>query len=300
MSAKKTIFTGSGCALITPFTNTGINYEALDKLVEFQIENGTDAIIACGTTGEAATMDDREHLSAIERVVKRTDGRIPVVAGTGSNDTRHGIELSKSAQALGADALLQVTPYYNKATQDGLIKHFSAIADSVDIPIILYNVPSRTGCSIAPSTLSVLADHPKIAAIKEAGGNIAITAKMMSMCIDRIDFYSGNDDMNVPICSLGGKGTISVLANVAPKESHEMLAKCLEGDYAAASRMQLEAIELIDALFCEVNPIPVKTAMRLMGFDAGLLRLPLSEMNEADLNILKTAMKNYGIPIKEA
>lgn len=296
MSAnKKTIYAGSGCALITPFTNTGVNFDALDALVEFQIENGTDAIIACGTTGEASTMDDREHLSVIERVVKKVDGRIPVIAGTGSNDSRHGAELSKSAQALGADALLHVTPYYNKATQDGLIKHFTLMADSVDIPIILYNVPSRTGCSIAPATLSKLAEHPNIAAIKEASGNIALTAKMMSLCIDKIDFYSGNDDMNVAICSLGGKGTISVLANVAPKASHNMIIKCLEGDYTAASKMQLDAIELIDALFCEVNPIPVKTAMRLMGYEAGPLRLPLSEMSETNLNTLKSAMKNYGL-----
>lgn len=293
--SKNTIFTGSGCAIITPFTNTGVDFDALDKLVDFQLENGTDAIIAAGTTGEASTMDDREHLSVIERVVKRVDGRVPVIAGTGSNDSRHGAALSKSANQLGADALLHVTPYYNKATQDGLIKHFTLMADSVDIPIILYNVPSRTGCSIAPATLDKLADHPNIVAIKEASGNISLTAKMMSMCIDRIDFYSGNDDMNVPICSLGGKGAISVLANVAPRESHEMMAKCLDGDYAAASKMQLEAIELIDALFCEVNPIPVKTAMRLMGYEAGPLRLPLSEMSEANLNVLKAAMVNYGL-----
>lgn len=293
--SKNTIFTGSGCAIITPFTNTGIDFDTLDKLVDFQLENGTDAIIAAGTTGEASTMDDREHLSVIERVVKKVDGRVPVIAGTGSNDSRHGAALSKSAEKLGADALLHVTPYYNKATQDGLIKHFTLMADSVDIPIILYNVPSRTGCSIAPATLDKLADHPNVVAIKEASGNISLTAKMMSMCIDRIDFYSGNDDMNVPICSLGGKGAISVLANVAPRETHEMMAKCLEGDYAAASKMQLEAIELIDALFCEVNPIPVKTAMRLMGYEAGPLRLPLSEMSEANLEVLKAAMKNYGL-----
>ncbi|MCH5186752.1 MAG: 4-hydroxy-tetrahydrodipicolinate synthase [Oscillospiraceae bacterium] len=293
--SKNTIFTGSGCAIITPFTNTGIDFDTLDKLVDFQLENGTDAIIAAGTTGEASTMDDREHLSVIERVVKKVDGRVPVIAGTGSNDSRHGAALSRSAEQLGADALLHVTPYYNKATQDGLIKHFTLMADSVNIPVILYNVPSRTGCSIAPATLDKLADHPNVVAIKEASGNISLTAKMMSMCIDRIDFYSGNDDMNVPICSLGGKGAISVLANVAPRETHEMMAKCLEGDYAAASKMQLEAIELIDALFCEVNPIPVKTAMRLMGYEAGPLRLPLSEMSEANLEVLKTAMKNYGL-----
>ncbi len=295
MAAKNTVFSGSGCALITPFTNTGVNFETLDALVEFQIENGTDAIIACGTTGEASTMDDREHLSVIERVVKRVDGRIPVIAGTGSNDTRHGAALSRQAEKLGADALLHVTPYYNKATQDGLIKHFTVMADSVNIPIILYNVPSRTNCPIAPATLSRLADHPNIVAVKEAGGNIAVTAKMMSLCIDRIDFYSGNDDMNVAICALGGKGTISVLANVAPRETHAMIAKCLEGDYAAASKMQLDAIELIEALFREVNPIPVKTAMRLMGYDAGQLRLPLSEMSEDNLAVLKSAMKNYGL-----
>ncbi len=290
-----TVFKGSGCALITPFTNTGVNYGELDRLVEFQVENGTDAIIACGTTGEASTMDDKEHLSVIERVVKRVDGRIPVIAGTGSNDSRHGAELSKSAEKLGADALLHVTPYYNKATQDGLIKHFTLMADSVNIPIILYNVPSRTGCSIAPATLDKLADHPNIAAIKEAGGNIAVTAQMLALCGDRIDVYSGNDDMNVAICSIGGIGTISVLANVAPRQSHEMIAKCLEGDYKAAAKIQLYSLDLINALFCEVNPIPVKTAMRMMGFDAGELRLPLSEMSPANYERLKGAMKAYGL-----
>ncbi len=295
MSAKKTVFTGSGCAIITPFTNTGVNFEEMDRLVEFQIENGTDAIIVCGTTGEASTMDDKEHLAVIERVVKAVDGRIPVIAGTGSNDSRHGLELSRSAEKLGADALLHVTPYYNKATQDGLIKHFTLMADGVDIPIILYNVPSRTGCAIAPATLNKLADHPNITAIKEAGGNIAVTAQMIALCGDRINVYSGNDDMNVAICSLGGIGTISVLANVAPRQSHEMIAKCLEGDYKAAAKIQLEALDLINALFCEVNPIPVKTAMRLMGYDAGGLRLPLSEMSPANLERLKGAMVAYGL-----
>ncbi len=290
-----TVFTGSGCALITPFTNTGVNYEELDHLVEFQIENGTDAIIACGTTGEASTMDDKEHLSVIERVIKKVDGRIPVVAGTGSNDSRHGLALSRSAEKLGADALLHVTPYYNKATQDGLVKHFTLMADNVNIPIILYNVPSRTGCSIAPATLAKLAEHPNIAAIKEASGNIATTAQMLALCGDKIDVYSGNDDMNVPICSIGGKGTISVLANVAPKKSHDMIAKCLEGDYKAAAKLQLEAMDIIGALFCEVNPIPVKTAMRLMGYDAGELRLPLCEMAPANLERLKASMRTYGL-----
>lgn len=295
MARTKTIFSGSGCAIVTPFTNTGVNFEALDELVEFQIANKTDAIIVCGTTGEASTMDDKEHLATIERVIKRVDGRVSVIAGTGSNDSRHGAALSKSAAAMGADALLHVTPYYNKATQSGLIKHFTLMADSVDIPIILYNVPSRTGCSIAPATLAALAEHPNIAAIKEASGNISTTAKMMNLCGDKIDFYSGNDDMNVPICSLGGKGTISVLANVAPKYSHDMMELCLKGDYAAAAKMQLNAIELIDALFCEVNPIPAKTAVGLMGYDVGPLRLPLSEMSEANLNVLKNAMKNFGL-----
>lgn len=295
MSAKKTVFTGSACAIITPFTNTGVNFEELDRLVEFQIENGTDAIVVCGTTGEASTMDDREHLATIERAVKAVDGRVPVIAGTGSNDSHHGLALSRSAEKLGADALLHVTPYYNKATQDGLIKHFTLMADGVNIPIILYNVPSRTGCAIAPATLNKLADHPNIAAIKEAGGNIAITAQMIALCGDRIDCYSGNDDMNVAICSLGGIGTISVLANVAPRQSHDMIAKCLEGDYKAAAKIQLEALNLINALFCEVNPIPVKTAMRLMGYDAGILRLPLSEMSPANLERLTQEMRAYGL-----
>ena len=292
----KSIFTGSCCAIITPFDKNGNpNFDALAKIIEQQIEGGTDAICACGTTGEASTMDDKEHLGVIEYIVKKVDGRIPVIAGTGSNDTRHGIALCKDAQSLGVDGLLIVTPYYNKTSQRGLIHHYETLADSVDKPIILYNVPGRTGVNIAPATLKALADHPNIAGIKEASGNMAQVVEMVSLCGDKIDFYSGCDEINVPIASVGGKGAISVLANVAPRQTHDMMQFALDGNFKEAARLQTEALDLINALFCEVNPIPVKEAMNILGFDAGPTRLPLNKMADENIERLRNSMKNYGI-----
>ncbi len=290
------IFTGSGVALVTPFfDDRTVDFETLGKLVEFQIENGTDAIIACGTTGESATLNDKEHLSVVEYVIKKVAGRIPVIAGTGSNDTRHGVELCKEAAALGADALLTVTPYYNKTSQRGLIKHFEMMADASDCPMIVYNVPGRTGLNVLPETMVELAKHKNIVGIKEASGNLSQVAKLASLVGDSIDIYSGNDDQNVPILSLGGAGTISVLANVAPRKTHDMISSFLSGDIATPRRLQLEAIELIDALFCETNPIPVKKACELMGLCSGNLRMPLYEISEKNAERLTSAMKNYGI-----
>lgn len=290
------IFTGSGVALVTPFNpDHSIDFETLGKLVEFQIENGTDCIIACGTTGESATLDDKEHLSVIEYVVKKVNGRIPVVAGTGSNDTRHGVALCKEAAALGADGLLTVTPYYNKTSQRGLIKHFELMASASDCPMIVYNVPGRTGLNILPETMAEMAQHENIVGIKEASGNLSQVAKLASLVGDKIDIYSGNDDQNIPILSLGGVGTISVLANIAPRKTHNMITSYLQGDIKTALKLQLEAIELIDALFIETNPIPVKKACELMGLCPGTLRMPLYEISDKNLEILKKAMVNYGI-----
>lgn len=290
------IFTGSGVALVTPFhDDRSIDFDTLGALVEYQIENGTDCIIACGTTGESATLNDKEHLSVVEYVVKKVNGRIPVVAGTGSNDTRHGIELCKEAANLGADGLLTVTPYYNKTSQKGLIKHFEMMADASDCPMIVYNVPGRTGLNVLPETMAEMAQHKNIVGIKEASGNLSQVAKLASLVGDKIDIYSGNDDQNVPILSLGGVGTISVLANVAPRKTHDMIASFLNGDIKTAMRLQLEAIELIDALFIETNPIPVKKACELMGLCSGNLRMPLYEISDKNLAVLKQAMTNYGI-----
>ncbi len=295
---KNRIFTGSGVAIVTPFNEDGVDYESFGRLIDYQIENGTDAIIVCGTTGESATMPDKEHIAVVDYCVKKVNKRVPVVAGTGSNDTHHGVELSKACEAVGADGLLLVTPYYNKATQKGLIRHYTKIADSVNVPMILYNVPSRTGVKIAVDTLCELANHKNIVAIKEASGDISLAAEMASKCLDKIDIYSGNDDSIVPIMSLGGIGVISVLANVAPQFTHDMCADFLEGRIEDSRKKQLEAIELVNALFCEVNPIPVKTALNLMGFNAGQLRLPLCDMEPANLEKLKKAMVNFGINIK--
>lgn len=293
---NKPIFTGSGVALVTPFNpDYSVDFETLGKLVEFQIENGTDAIIACGTTGESATLNDKEHLSVVEYVINKVAGRIPVIAGTGSNDTRHGVELCKEAAKLGADGLLTVTPYYNKTSQRGLIKHFEMMADASDCPMIVYNVPGRTGLNVLPETMVELAKHKNIVGIKEASGNLSQVAKLASLTGDTIDIYSGNDDQNVPIMSLGGVGTISVLANVAPRKTHDMMVSFLNGDTKTAMKLQLEAIELCDALFCETNPIPVKKACELMGMCAGTLRMPLYEISDKNLEVLKKAMVNYGI-----
>ncbi len=293
---KPIVFTGAAVAIITPFKEDGtVDFESFAKIIEDQIAGSTDAIVVCGTTGESSTMPDEEHLSVIEYCVKQVAGRVPVIAGTGSNDTKHCIELSKGAEALGVDALLLVTPYYNKTTQRGLIQHYTMVANAVNVPIILYNVPSRTGVNIAPETLKELSKVENIVAVKEASGNISQVAKIAQLCGDDMTIYSGNDDQIVPLLSLGGKGVISVLSNVAPKETHDMVASYLAGDVATALKLQLEAIELVDALFIEVNPIPVKTAMNMLGYKAGTLRMPLYEMSEANKEVLRKAMVNYGL-----
>lgn len=292
--AKTLPFTGSGVAIITPFDGNTTNYDALGQLIDWQIEQGTDAIIICGTTGEASTMPDAEHLAAIEYTVKRVAKRVPVIAGTGSNETAHAIELSKKAEELGADGLLQVTPYYNKTTQKGLIAHFGAIADAVNIPIILYNVPSRTGVNISIPVLKELAKRDNIVAIKEASGNISYTAQVAAE-VPELYIYSGNDDMIVPVMSLGGKGVISVLANVMPKETHELCKAYLDGDCTKATKMQLDLLDLVNALFIEVNPIPVKTAINLMGKNGGNLRLPLVDMADDTLAKLKAVMAKHSL-----
>lgn len=291
------VFTGAGVAIVTPFKANGeVNYEKFGELIEFQIANGTDAIIVCGTTGESSTLTHEEHLDVIKYCVEKVAGRIPVVAGTGSNCTETAIYLSREAQGVGVDALLLVTPYYNKATQKGLYAHFKAVAESVKIPCILYNVPSRTGCNIMPETVVKLCTEVEnIVGVKEASGNISQAAKLMSLANGAVDLYSGNDDMIVPLLSLGGKGVISVLSNVAPRQTHEICSKYFEGDTAGSTAEQLRAIPLCDALFCEVNPIPVKKALNLMGKEAGTLRMPLTEMEEANAVKLEKAMKDYGI-----
>lgn len=292
--AKTLPFTGSAVAIVTPFDGYKTNYDALGELIEWHIANDTDAIVICGTTGEASTMCDADHLAAIKYTVEKAAGRIKVIAGTGSNETAHAIELSKKAAEYGVDGLLQVTPYYNKASQKGLIEHFTAIANAVSVPVILYNVPSRTGVSIAIDTLKELAKIENIVAIKEASGNISYTARVAAE-VPELYIYSGNDDMIVPIMSLGGKGVISVLANVCPKETHAMCQAYLDGDCAKATRMQLDYLELCNKLFIEVNPIPVKTALNLMGKNAGNLRLPLTDMEESHLEALKAVMKKYNL-----
>ncbi|MCM1328417.1 MAG: 4-hydroxy-tetrahydrodipicolinate synthase [Ruminococcus sp.] len=293
---KNTVFTGAGVAIITPMNADGsINYDEFGKIIDFQIDNGTDAIVVCGTTGESATMTDEEHVECIRYCVKRVNKRVPVIAGTGSNDTKYAADLSAEAEKLGADALLLVTPYYNKTSQRGLIAHFTAIADSVNIPIILYNVPSRTGVNIALDTYNELANHKNIAAVKEASGNISSIAKIIETCGDRLDVYSGNDDQIVPIMALGGKGVISVLSNVCPKETHEIARLCLENNVAEAAKLQIKYLELCNNLFIDVNPIPVKEAMNLMGFKAGECRLPLLKMEQSKIDILAASMKKVGL-----
>ena len=293
---KNTVFTGAGVAIITPMNADGsINYDEFGRVIDFQIDNGTDAIIVCGTTGESATMTDEEHVECIRYCVDRVNKRVPVIAGTGSNDTKYAVDLSVEAEKLGADALLVVTPYYNKTSQRGLIAHFKAIADSVNIPIILYNVPSRTGVNITLDTYDVLANHKNIAAVKEASGNISAIAKIIEKCGDRLDVYSGNDDQIVPIMSLGGKGVISVLSNVCPKETHDIAQLCLDNNVAEAARLQIKYLELCNNLFIDVNPIPVKEAMNLIGFNAGECRLPLLKMEQGKIDTLTASMKNLGL-----
>lgn len=291
------IFEGAGVAIVTPFHEDGsVNYEKFAELLEDQIQGGTDAIIVCGTTGEASTLSHEEHLSVIKFCTETVNGRVPVIAGTGSNCTETAVYLSTEAEKYGVDGLLLVTPYYNKATQNGLFAHFKQVADCVKLPIILYNVPSRTGCNILPQTAARLCSEvSNIVAIKEASGNISQIAKLASLAQGKIDIYSGNDDQIVPILSLGGKGVISVLSNVAPRQTHEICAKFFAGDVEGSCKEQLRAIELYDALFCEVNPIPVKAALNLMGKEVGSLRRPLSDMEEVNVEKLRVAMKNYGI-----
>ena len=293
------IFKGAGVAIVTPmFEDGSVNYDKLKEILEEQIASETDAIIICGTTGESATMSEKEHSEVIKFAVDTVAKRIPVIAGTGSNCTQTAIELSKQAEEDGADALLLVTPYYNKATQNGLIAHYKAIAESVSLPIILYNVPSRTGCNILPETAAYLGKNVEnIVAIKEASGNISQVAKLKALAGDSLDIYSGNDDQVIPLLSLGGIGVISVLSNVAPKFTHDMVMKYLEGDHETALNMQLEALPLIDALFCEVNPIPVKAAMNLMGKEVGPLRAPLTVMEDAHQQKLAQVMKDFGIEL---
>ncbi len=276
-------------------TSDGVNFDTLEKLIEFQIENHTDALVVCGTTGEAPTLEDNEHLAAVECAVSVAKGRIPVIAGTGSNNTAHAVMMNKEAQRLGADGVLWVAPYYNKSTQRGLVKHYQTLAASTDLPAILYNVPSRTGSDIKPETVEELSKVENIVAIKEATGDVARTVEIISRCGDSIDVYSGNDDIIVPMMSVGAKGVISVLSNLCPKETHHMCSLCFEGDYTAAARLQLKYFNLVKALFCEVNPIPAKTAMNLMGFDAGKLRLPLYEMEKGNLEFLKNEMKKLSL-----
>lgn len=294
------IFKGAGVAIVTPMYDDGkVNYDKLGEMIEFQIANSTDAIVICGTTGESSTLTHGEHLKTIKFAIDKVAKRIPVIAGTGSNCTETAIMMSKEAASYGADALLLVTPYYNKATQKGLIAHYTAIANAVpETPIIMYNVPSRTGCNIQPATAVELAKNVKnIVGIKAASGDLSQIAKMMSMADGCLELYSGNDDQVLPILSLGGLGVISVLSNVAPKETHDMVMKFMEGDIAGATKIQLDAIPLVNALFCEVNPIPVKTAMNLMGMEVGSLRMPLCEMEEANKEKLAAAMKDFGLKL---
>lgn len=291
------VFTGAGVAIVTPMKPNGeVNYEKFGELIEFQIANGTDAIIVCGTTGEASTLSHEEHLDTIKYCVEKVNGRIPVIAGTGSNCTETAIYLSTEAEKYGVDGVLLVSPYYNKATQNGLYAHFKATAESIKVPVILYNVPSRTGCNILPETIVRLCkDVDNIMGVKEASGNISQIAHLAAISHGCVDIYSGNDDQIVPIMALGGVGVISVLSNVAPRQTHEICQKFLDGDVEGSRKLQLQAMDLCNALFCEVNPIPVKKALNLMGMDAGTLRMPLTEMEEANVARLEKAMKEFGI-----
>ena len=294
------IFTGAGVAIVTPMKENGdVNFEKLGEILVEQIAEGTDAIVICGTTGESATLSHEEHLAAIKYTIEKVNKRIPVIAGTGSNCTETAIYMSKEAESYGADALLLVSPYYNKATQKGLIAHFKAVADSVKLPIILYNIGSRTGINIEPATLAYMAENiENIVAVKEASGNISQIATLASMTEGKLDIYSGNDDQILPILSLGGKGVISVLSNVAPKYTHDMVMEYLEGNVEKSTQMQLKAMPLIHALFSEVNPIPVKAAMNMMGKEVGPLRMPLTEMEEANKEALKKTMIEFGLEVK--
>lgn len=295
------VFKGAAVAIVTPMLpNGGVNFPKLGEIIEYQIAHKTDAIVICGTTGEASTLSHEEHLEVIDYCVKKVAKRVPVIAGTGSNCTDTAVYLSQGAEKSGADALLVVTPYYNKATQKGLIAHYTAVAEAVSLPVIMYNVPGRTGCNILPETAATLVKNVKnIVGIKEASGNISQVAKLMSLAGEEMELYSGNDDQIVPILSLGGLGVISVLSNVAPEETHDIVEMYLEGDVRGSMELQLKAVPLIDQLFCEVNPIPVKEALNMMGFEVGPLRMPLCPMEDAHRENLKAAMKDFGIEIKE-
>lgn len=295
---KKTVFTGVATALITPLTDKGIDYEKFAKLIDWQIKQGVDALVVVGTTGEGSTLTDEEHKEAIRFSVEQVAGRVPVIAGTGSNDTAYAIELTEYACSVGADAMLLVTPYYNKATQKGLIASFRAIADASTKPCILYNVPSRTGCNLLPATVAALADHPNIVGIKEASGNMSQIAELAALVGDKIDIYSGNDDQIVPILSLGGKGVISVLSNVLPDKTCDICNKFFAGDIKGSAALQLALLPLVQALFCEVNPIPVKAAMAAMGYCDNILRLPLTPMEPDNEAKLLDAMRRAGVPLK--
>ena len=293
---KKPVFTGAAVAIITPMRADGsVDFEELGRIIDDQIDNGTDAIVICGTTGESPTMTDEEHTACIRYAVKKTAGRVPVIAGTGSNDTKYAIWLSRQAQADGADALLLVTPYYNKTSQAGLIAHYTAIADAVDLPCILYNVPSRTGCNLTAASLKQLAKHPNINAVKEASGNISQVVEIAAACGEELNIYSGNDDQIVPLLALGGKGVIGVLSNVAPRYTHDICAKWFAGDTAGSLAMQLAALPLCKALFADVNPIPVKWAMNRLGWHAGACRLPLVDPDEAVQAQLDSALRAFGL-----
>ncbi len=293
---KNTIFTGAGVAIVTPMNADGsINYDGLGKLIDFNIDNQTDALLICGTTGESSTMTDEEHKECIRYAVERVAKRVPVIAGTGSNDTAYAIELSKEAEELGADAVLVVTPYYNKTSQAGLIAHFTAIADSINIPIILYNIPCRTNVNIEIDTFVELAKHPNIVAVKEAGGNINYFAKIIEACGDSLDVYSGDDGMTVPVMSIGGKGVISVISNIMPKEVHNLCQLCLDNDFAAAGKEQIRLLDLMNSLFIDVNPIPVKEALNIMGMQAGPCRMPLVPMSDKAREALKASMKKINL-----
>jgi len=293
------IFKGSGVAIVTPFNERGVDFKKLEELVEWHIKSKTDAIVVCGTTGEASTMTEQERKETIKFVVDLVNKRIPVIAGTGSNNTAATISMSKWAEKIGVDAILVITPYYNKTTQKGLVEHYKTIANSVTSPIIIYNVPSRTGLNINPSTLLKLCAMPNIVAIKEASGNISQIAQIKALCGDNLDIYSGNDDQVIPILSLGGFGVISVLANIIPTDIHNMCELYLKGEHAKALEIQLGYLPLNNSVFIETNPIPVKTAMNLMGMEVGPLRLPLCEMEENNLQFLKKELKAYNIPLKE-
>ena len=294
---KTQIFEGMATALITPLTENGIDYEAFGKLIDWQIEEGINALVICGTTGEASTLSDEEHRDAIRFAVERANRRVPIIAGTGSNNTEYAIDLTRFACEVGVDGVLVVTPYYNKATQNGLIKMFTSIADASTVPVILYDVPSRTGTAIEPKTVAVLAEHPNIVGLKAASGNISKIAETIHLCGDKITVYSGNDDQVIPIMALGGKGCISVLSNVLPKESVDMCQKFFQGDVKAAAKMQLDYLPLINALFCEVNPIPVKAAMAKMGFCEDYLRMPLTPMEDAHREVLFAEMRKAGVNV---